>query len=407
MDVYIVLRSKYFNEVCFKNDRCPMNCQISTKLFLVLCYYFWRFTVELNVFYVIIFLNSRLKANYKLFALMMLLYCIMLPIWFFVMGNIIDQDSLIFYFDITFISLGFLIFLPILHFKYRISLKFFLEINKFQFCFILIWMGYLIMSSNILTLQGYFQKNFTNGSNYFRILVATFCVLLENVINFIFTRLVFLFKSKNMIIRNRFILKIFAQGLFSFTNSLQVGVLATSTFHDWGLYYQFALTIYANINLMSNNYLMQKIFYFFIKSCCNFLKRFSIGSHSSINFQPYDDSLTIFIAQKIVCFFVIIPRITFLFCYKNFCSPLSDGDFISGCFSKLSGEMIINYVPIFVHFLIEISIIGGFYFYMSRKQKHRLMKCLFDNTSILFKVPYYMSFQAIYESWLWFFLIAQ
>ena len=77
------------------------------------------------------------------------------------------------------------------------------------------------------------------------------------------------------------------------------------------------------------------------------------------------------------------------------------------CLSEFSEKMEINILPIVLFFVVEIAIILGFFLQMSQKKKHRLMKTLFEDRFMVVKVSYYMSFQAIYESWLRFFLTAQ
>lgn len=408
VNLYIVLRSNFFRDVCFKNPKCPLNCKISTKFFFLFCYYLWRLTFELGIFHMIFFLNALVKKNVKLTIFMLFLYLSLVTFWLFYFNNKIVQESFITYFDCAFLGLGFLIFLPILYFKYKVTLRDFYQINKFPFCFVASFMCYLLLSSNVATAQTYLSS-IPNGLDYFRIFVATFCLLLEFVLNFLFSKLVFLYNSKNMLIRNRFILKMFAQGLFGFTNSLQVGIIVSSSLSDWGLYYQFALSVYGNINLMSNNRLMKRMYNFLMNSFCASLKKIVTKSASNLpdsSRQLDDETLTIFISQKIVCYFVIIPRILFLFTYRSFCSPLAD--LISKkCVAELSEKIEINILPIILFFVVEIAIILGFFLQINQKKKHRLLKALFEERFMFVKVSYYMSFQAIYESWLRFFLIAQ
>ena len=308
----------------------------------------------------IFFCSSQMKTNVKLNILMLFLYFSLVSFWLFYLANKIAQESFITYFDCAFLGLGSLIFLPILHFKYKVTLRNFYEINKFPFCFVASFMCYLLLSSNVGIAQTYLSS-LPNGLDYFRILVATFCLLIEFVLNILFSKLVFLYNSKNMLIRNRFILKMFAQGLFGFTNSLQVGIIVTSTLSDWGLYYQFALSVYGNINLMSNNRLMKRVYYFLMNSFCASLKKIATKSNSSLpdSSQLDDETLTIFISQKIVCHFVIIPRILFLFTYRSFCSPMADS-VSKKCVSEFSEKIEINILPIILFFVVEIAIILGF-----------------------------------------------
>ena len=99
-------------------------------------------------------------------------------------------------------------------------------------------------------------------------------------------------------------------------------------------------------------------------------------------------------------------EILFLFTYRSFCSPMADS-VSKKCVSEFSEKIESNILPIILFFVVEIAIIFGFFLQMSPKKKHRLMKTLFEDRFMLVKVSYYMSFQAIYESWLRFFLTAQ
>ena len=51
--LYIFLRQKFFNSICFRNNDCEMNCVFFTKLFNIIIYFFvsqMEFKLELFLY---------------------------------------------------------------------------------------------------------------------------------------------------------------------------------------------------------------------------------------------------------------------------------------------------------------------------------------------------------------------
>lgn len=405
LDSYIIIRTNYFNEVCFKNEFCPIKCEFSTRIFLLFFYFLWRSIFELHIFYMIFFVNNRLKRSFLMNLLLLLVYFTLIPFWFLYISNFISSKLLFIYFDLFFLAIGFLIFLPLIYFVFKIPLKLFWERNKFQLLFIITLLCYLMIGTSIANLQRFFAESMENGKNYFRIFVSTFCVLVETIINFVFSRLYLLFKKRNLINNNRYLFKILAQGLFGFTNTLQVGTILTSTFLDWGLYYQYIFMIYSTVNLMSKNSLAQKLLNKWLNNS-SFKKIFKgkFFEHSS---RSLEEPLIMFCSQKITSMFVFIPRLLFLLSTKKMCSPLTN---ISSqvCSTELPAEeLTINIEPVLLFFILEVSIVIVSFFYFNLHKNKFMKKQLFQESFPFIKVFYYMSFHSVYEAWILLFIQTQ
>lgn len=401
LDSYIVIRSLYFNNICFISPECVINCPFSTKIFLLFCYFFWRSIFELHIFYMIFFVNNRLKRSLLPNLLLFLMYLILIPFWFLYVSNYIASKWLYIYFDLFFILNGSIIFVPLLFFVYKIPKKLFWERNKFQILFVATLLIYLTFGTYIVYLKQYFFKNVQDGKNYYRIFIASFCVIIETLINFVFSRLYMIFKAKNLIKSNQYLFKILAQGLFGFTNTLQIGTILISSFQEWGLYYQYIFMIYSNINLMSKNTLFEK----FMIRCINkkFLKKIFNEKFLNMKQRNLEEPFMIFCSQKISCLFVFIPRLIFLLTFKKICSPIPNIG-TKSCSTDLFDGLIDNVEPMILFFIIEILVVIISFYYFKLNKSKLMKKLLFQEVFPILKIFYYMSYHSVYEAWILLFL---
>lgn len=399
LDSYIIIRSVYFNEICFIYGNCIVQCSFSTKIFLLFCYFLWRPIFELHIFYMIVFVNKRLKKSLFLNLILVILYLVFIPFWFLFVSIYMKSDNLFLFFDLTFLIVGILIFLPVLNKIYKLTFPILWEKNKFQLLFAFTLLVYLSICSYLANLNSYFLKNIENGSNYFGIFIASFCCLNEMMINYVFSRLYIVFKKKNILKTNEYLFKILSHGLFCFTNTLQVGTILTSSLTDWGVYYQYVIMIYSIINLMSKNPLNEKIIRKFLK----FIFRKKNQKNKKINLE---EPRLIFCSQKINSLIIFIPRLVFLFIYKESCSPFTFSG-TKSCSTQIAEESISNYIPVLLFFLLEIFIIFLCFFYMGLNKNKFMRKILFKENYPYFKILYYMSFQCVYEAMLMIFIEAR
>ena len=196
------------------------------------------------------FFNKRLRGDRFLFLIYLTICGLIICVWFLVLWKFIPSDQIFLTMDFCVVVSMWLIFLPILSKNYKISIKSFFMRFKFMIFFLLFL--YFSLGSLLLIARRSINKISIYGHNYFQLMLSTFFLIIDYLIRYVYKILFKNLKHQNNLNSNIFVLQIFAQGIFGFSSAAQISVVASAIFSDFSLYYQYAVTIYSNFILMSN-----------------------------------------------------------------------------------------------------------------------------------------------------------
>lgn len=394
VDLYILLRKTFFNETCFINEKCPLNCKFTTRIFLFLCFFLWRSTFEMRLLYLVIFFNKKMRENLKLRVLYLILCFPMICLWFLYIYKYIPSDQVYLSMDIMIFILVLMVFLPILASIYKLSMKIFFMHNALKFLIFFLLFSYFSLGSGLLIVKKSLETSFY-GQNYYYLIITTFLFVIDIFIRFAFKKLFTNLKKRN-ILNSIAVLKMFTQGVFGFSTAAQISVVASSSFHDISMYYQYSITIYSNFMLMSNDFIISKLFRagieIFFKS-----KRTKISIH-----VEHEHAFLILCSQKMMSLIALIPRLIFLF-IRYLSSPLTYS-FIPSCFGDIPSDFDVNYYSMGLLFMIEIFMFVFFYFSWSPIKKTRFRKYLFEDRSWVLMIFSTMSYPTIFEVYVLYFI---
>lgn len=397
---YVFVKSQFFREVCFMSKNCTIKCHFTTKVFFLIFYFSWRLSFELNIFYNLVFFNNNLKRCWKLLCLMFLIYSLMLSVWILFLSNFIQASNILISLDLSFFVVSVCIFTPILTKFFKLSIKIIWKINKLNLCVILLFVSFLFFGSFMSDLQNFFYYNIDNGKDYFQIFISCFCFLYESLTKIFISKIIQGLKKKNLTVLHNFYLKLLAQGLFAFTNSVQLVVISLSGLSKWALYFQFILIIYSNANLLTNQFISKKFLKMKFYCFCKIIEKMMRKKPTNFT-KVEDETIIIFFSQKIVSLSVFIPRIICLLTLKVFSTPLQMYS-LENCYGEFQNNEVYltNIYPIIIYFSLEIFLILLFYHIFPYQMKRKILKHIFKGNENFVKTFYFMSFHCIYESFL-------